>query len=205
MSTLRLTYFDAPGRAEPLRVVLRLGGIPFDDHRLKFPDFHRLKAGGAFPLGSVPVLEVDGFPMVQTAAMLRYAARLGAPDLYPDDPWEGFVVDSALDCFNDTLTNALMPSMMERDPVRKAELRQTFVDGPMPLILAHTERLLERSGGPFLLGQRLSIADIVIALQVGAMVRGILDGITADHMAPYPLLAALPVAYASHPRIQALG
>ena len=60
MPNLTLTYFDGPGRAEPVRVALRLGGVPFVDHRLAFPQFAEAKAAGAFPLGSVPVLEVDG-------------------------------------------------------------------------------------------------------------------------------------------------
>jgi glutathione S-transferase len=205
MPTLRLIYFDAPGRAESVRTVFRLGGVSFEDVRLSYAEFGQQRANGAFPLGSVPVLEVDGVPMVQTAAMLRYAARIGATDLYPDDAWDAFVVDSALDCINDTLTNALMPSMVERDPEAKMRLRQAFVEVPLPRVLGHIESLLGRSDGPFLLGEQLTIADIVLALQVGAMLRGVLDGITADHLAPFPRLCAHAAAYAAHPRIAALG
>jgi glutathione S-transferase len=71
MPQLKLTYFDAPGRAEPIRVALHLAGIDFEDHRVQFPEFAALKSGGGLPLGSVPVLEVDGCVFAQTAAILR--------------------------------------------------------------------------------------------------------------------------------------
>lgn len=54
MTQLRLTYFDAPGRAEPVRIALNLAGLEFEDRRLKYPGFAEMKQQGAFPLGSVP-------------------------------------------------------------------------------------------------------------------------------------------------------
>jgi glutathione S-transferase len=44
MPHLRLSYFDSPGRAEPVRIVLRMGGVPFEDRRLAFREFMALKA-----------------------------------------------------------------------------------------------------------------------------------------------------------------
>jgi glutathione S-transferase len=129
MPTIRLTYFDGPGRAEPIRVALRLGGLPFEDHRLTFPEFMAAKSRGDFPLGSVPVLEVDGVPIAQTAAILRYVARVGDRTLYPEDPWAALVVDTALDTLNDTWSNALTPSLFERDPAQKLALRAALAAG----------------------------------------------------------------------------
>jgi glutathione S-transferase len=205
MPTFKLTYFNAAGRAEPIRVALRLAGLDFEDHRVAFPEFAALKESGALPLGQLPVFAVDGVTMAETGAMLRYIARSGAPDLYPADAHRAFVVDSALDAFNDTLSHALTPSFVERDMEKKLELRKAFVAGPMARVFGYVEGLLERFGGPFVGGKVLSIADLVIAQQILAIRSGNLDGVTTEALAPYPRLNALTDAYLAEPRIAALN
>jgi prostaglandin-H2 D-isomerase / glutathione transferase len=200
---LKLTYFDSRGRAEPVRLALRIGGVPFEDHRLPFKEFLRIRAEGGLPLNQVPLLEVDGEVITQTPAMLRYAARLGGGDLIPSDPLAALRVDSALDCMNDTLSNALMPSMFERDPAKKLEMRLAFAEGPMTRVFRYIEGMLERTGGPFVAGAALSIVDIVLMLQVEQIRRGGLDGLGEEHLAPYPRLLALADATMADPRVAA--
>jgi glutathione S-transferase len=205
MPTFRLSYFDGPGRAEPIRIALRISGISFDDHRFKFPEFSQLRAEGAFPLGSVPVLEVDGERFVQTAAILRYIARIGDRTLYPTDPVAALRVDSALDSMNDTLSNALVPSMFERDPQKKLAMRAELAAGPMAQVFRYVEGLIAASGGPFVGGSSMSIADLVIAAQILQVRSGNLDGLSTETLAPYPRLNALADAYLAEPRIVALA
>ncbi|MDX2089185.1 MAG: glutathione S-transferase [Kofleriaceae bacterium] len=201
MPTYRLTYFDAEGRAEPIRVAMFLAKIPFEDRRLKFPEFAAMREQGAFPLGAVPVLEIDGRAIVQTGAILRYVARVGNTDLYPTDPFAAVIVDSAIDTFNDTLSTALVPSMFERDPEKKLEMRKALVAGPLAKTCRYVENLIGASEGPFLTGSKLTIADLVLGEAVRSYRSGRLDGITAETLAPYPKLAALGDAYAAHPVI----
>lgn len=203
MPTLRLTYFDGPGRAEPVRIALFLADLPFEDRRLKGPEFAARREKGEFPLGSVPVLEVDGRPLAQTSAMLRYVARLGRPELYPADARDGFVVDTALDTFNDTISHALAPSLFEKDLEKKLELRRALVAGPLAKAWRYVESLVAEGPGPFLLGERLTIADLVLGEAVRQYRSGHLDGITAETLEPYPLLRRLGDAYAAHPSIVA--
>lgn len=203
MPRLRLTYFDAPGRAEPVRIALHLAGLPFEDRRLKFPEFMALKQQGALPLGSLPVLEVDGRPMVQTGAMLRFVARLGAGDLYPEDPRTAFAVDSVVDTFNDTVSHALTPSMFERDMEKKLEMRRAFIAGALTLALAYVEGLLADGDGPFLGGSKLTIADVLLGSTFQQYRAGALDGLGPEVLAPYPRLRALEEAYRAHPGIVA--
>jgi prostaglandin-H2 D-isomerase / glutathione transferase len=204
MPAIKLTYFNSQGRAEPIRVALRLGQVPFEDHRIDFPAFSAAKAAGELPLGQVPVLEVDGFRMVQTPAILRYASRIGDETLYPTDPWAALLVDSALDSLNDNLSHALLPSLFERDPAKKLALRLEFAAGPMATVLSYVEGLVERSGGPFVGGPRLSIGDLVVATQLLQIRSGGLDGLTTAHLEPYPRLVRLVDAYLAEPRIAAL-
>lgn len=204
MPTLALTYFDAPGRAEPIRVALRLVGLPFEDHRLKFPEFAEQKAKGAFPLGAVPVLTVDGFAIPQTSAMLRYVARLGSAGLYPADPYAALLVDSVLDTFNDTLSHALRPSLFERDMTKKLEMRKELATGVLATVFGFVEKVIARSGGPFVAGAQLSIADLVVAHQILQIRDGHLDGIGPEHLEAYPRTRGLADAYLAEPRIAAL-
>jgi glutathione S-transferase len=45
MTKLRLTYFDAPvSRGEECRLALHIGGLDFDDNRIKDTDWPQLKA-----------------------------------------------------------------------------------------------------------------------------------------------------------------
>jgi prostaglandin-H2 D-isomerase / glutathione transferase len=199
MTQLRLTYFDSPGRAEPLRIALFVAGVPFEDRRLKFPEYGALREQGAFPLGSVPVLEVDGRTMTQTASMLRFVARLSGK-LYPADARAAFVVDSVIDTFNDTVSHALTPSLFERDPAKKLEMRRALVAGPLKLALRYVEGLIE---GPFLVGSELTIGDILLGYTVQQYSSGVLDGMGPEILEDYPRLRALGAAYAAHPSIVA--
>jgi glutathione S-transferase len=203
MPQIRLTYFDSPGRAEPLRVALSLANIPFEDRRLKFPEFMSLKQQGAFPLGSVPVLEVDGRAIVQTAAMLRYVAHLAGGGLYPADAREALIVDSVVDTLNDTMSHALLPSLFERDMEKKLEMRRALLAGPLTLSLRYLEGLVAESPGPFVTGATLTIADILLGITVQQYRSGTLDGLGPEVLEAYPRLRALGDAYAAHPGVVA--
>jgi prostaglandin-H2 D-isomerase / glutathione transferase len=203
MSTLRLTYFDAPGRAEPVRIALTLGGIAFEDRRLNYPAFAAVKAGGELPLGSLPILEVDGVTYTQTGAMLRYAAHLGNTVLYPSDPLQALVVDSVIDTLNDTVASALTPSLFERDMEKKLAMRKAIVEGVLGRALRYLEGLCARSEGPFLLGASLSLGDLLIGLSVQQYRSGVLDGIGPEVLEPFPRLRALGDAFLAHPDIVA--
>jgi len=203
MPQLELIYFNGPGRAEPVRVALFLGGIPFEDTRIDFQRFAQLRTDGKLPLGSVPLLTVDGLVMTQTASMLRYVACLGGGALYPKDPLQAFVVDSAIDTINDTISHALTPSMFERDLDKKLAMRKALVEGPMARALTYIEGLAARSAGPFLVGEQLTIGDLVIANQILQIRGGRLDGITSETLAPYPRLGEIASAYDADPRIAA--
>jgi glutathione S-transferase len=203
MPNLKLTYFDGPGRAEPIRMALHMAGRAFEDHRIKFPEFAAKREQGAFPLRSVPVLEVDGVRIAQTGAILRYVARLDDTGLYPADSLRALVVDSVLDSMNDTLAHALMPSLFERDMTRKLEMRAAFVAGPMKDVLTYVESLLEHYGGPFVAGESPSIADLVVAAQVRQIQSGGLDGVAAEALSPYTRVQALAAAVEADPRVVA--
>ncbi|MGA7181249.1 MAG: glutathione S-transferase N-terminal domain-containing protein [Thiobacillaceae bacterium] len=80
MNKLKLTYFDfSGGRAEPARLALHIGGIPFEDHRFASRDFAEIRK--ATPLNQVPTLHVNAVQVTQSDAITRYAGKLAG--LYP--------------------------------------------------------------------------------------------------------------------------
>ena len=75
MAKLKLTYFDFHGgRGEPARIALSMGGIPFEDDRVKGTDWERRKPDT--PFGALPLLEKDGEILAQSNAINRYVGRL---------------------------------------------------------------------------------------------------------------------------------
>ncbi|GMT22768.1 hypothetical protein PFISCL1PPCAC_14065, partial [Pristionchus fissidentatus] len=73
MPSYKLTYFDATGRGEPIRILFALADVPFEDVRVPFQKWPEVKP--TTPLGTLPVLEVDGVQIGQTNAILRFLAR----------------------------------------------------------------------------------------------------------------------------------
>ena len=68
----QLVYFNLGGRAEPIRLLLNHAKISYEDVRLDFAEFAKLKAEGKFPSGQVPVYITDeGCELNQSNAILR--------------------------------------------------------------------------------------------------------------------------------------
>ena len=85
LPTLKLTYFDIEGVAECIRLALIIKDIPFEDERITYKDWEKLKA--TTPFGKLPLLKVnDKEWMAQSGCILRYCGRLPkGPTLYPDE------------------------------------------------------------------------------------------------------------------------
>ncbi|CAM9364081.1 unnamed protein product [Laminaria digitata] len=75
---LVLTYFDFPGAAESIRWALEQSGLEWDDKRLSEEEFIALKP--SLPNGQVPILEIDGYVLPQSLAILRYVGKLGGEE-----------------------------------------------------------------------------------------------------------------------------
>lgn len=54
MPKLKLTYFNMPGRAEPVRLALKINGVDFEDNRISGPEFGALRQSDALPQRANP-------------------------------------------------------------------------------------------------------------------------------------------------------
>ena len=100
--------------------------------------------------GCLPTLEIDGQVVTQSNAMARYVGKLAG--LYPEDDLEG-------------------------DELKAA--RKKFVDGWLTRIVKGLGELIER-GGDYIADNRLTVADLKVAILIRWLGSGQLDHVPAD-------------------------
>ncbi|CAD5213721.1 unnamed protein product [Bursaphelenchus okinawaensis] len=77
MPQYELIYFNAAGRAEPIRLCFHYANIPFKDTRVEVNEWAELKHDRKkVPFGLLPVLLVDDKPLCESHAIIRYVAKL---------------------------------------------------------------------------------------------------------------------------------
>jgi len=196
MSKQKLVYFASPGRAAAIRLAAHVGGLDFEDERIQHPEFVTRKEAGEFPLGSVPVWEVNGQVFAQSQAILRYVGKLTG--LYPTDPLEALYVDQVLDTIAEVI-DLLGPSFREQDQDKKLAMRKDLVDNKAPKFLA---ALNKWSASGHIVGGKITIADINLFGLYGAFTSGILDGIDVAWLPTnYPNIAKLGESVKSNPKV----
>ncbi len=67
-SSIKMNYFPIQGAAEPARLALVLGEIPFEDARLDRPAMTAMTEAGELPYGQLPTLVVDGKTIAQSVS-----------------------------------------------------------------------------------------------------------------------------------------
>jgi len=175
MNKLKLTYFDfSGGRAEPARLALHIGGIPFEDHRFAPADFPEIRK--VTPLGQVPTLQVNDVQVTQSDAITRYAGKLAG--LYPEDPFQALLCDEVLGALEDINIAIGATFRMTGDELKNA--RQALAAGTLPKYLRWLEQQLESHGGEFLADNRLTIADLKAFVILRWLGSGKLDHIPVD-------------------------
>ena len=175
MSKYKLTYFDFDGgRAEPVRIAFHAAGIEFEDERLSFEKFGRMRQDT--PFNSVPVLEIDGVAITQSNAIGRYIGKLAG--LYPEDDMQALYCDEVSDALEDMNHYVVRTFGLDGDELKKA--REALADGWLTVYLRGLGKLLARGGGEYFADNRLTIADLKAFVQTRAVRAGVLDHIPTD-------------------------
>lgn len=179
MPLYKLYYFDfSAGAGEPIRNAFRLSNIPFEDARIPSPEWPANKADPKFIFGQMPILEIDHVPYAQSMAILRYVGKVTG--LYPTDPIEALRVDEILDCMLDVRgkmsTTYALP--LEERLVARKKLQTEFIEG----LYAKIEKRIGGKGfNGFVVGNKITIADLALANDASSITSGRLDGIDS-HM-----------------------
>lgn len=197
MDKLKLTYFDfSGGRAEPARLALYIGGIPFEDNRFVFGDFDEVRK--TTPLGQVPTLHVNDVQVTQSDAITRYARKLAG--LYPEDDLQALFCDEVMDALEDVNTKLGATFGMTGDALKDA--REALTAEVLPRYLRWLQHQLEAHGGEFFADHRLTVADLKTFVILRWRRSGKLDHIPADLLETVaPKLAAFNDHIAAMPDI----
>jgi glutathione S-transferase len=175
MTRFKLTYFDIDGgRGEPIRLALQLGGLEFEDVRLTGPEFREVRR--SFRFHALPVLEIDGQPITQSTALVRYVGKLVG--LYPTDDLQALYCDEAMDAVED-LSHAIGRTYgLEGEALKEA--RSELVEGRLTTFVKGLDGLLARGGGRFFAAGRLTVADLKVFVATRSLAKGVLDHVPTD-------------------------
>lgn len=156
MAAYKVTYFNFPALAEPIRFLLSYLKIDFEDVRFEREQWPSIKP--TMPFGKVPVLEIDGKTLNQTSAICRYLAKKAG--LAGSDDWESLLIDITVDNVTD-LRLAIASQAFDSDEKSKAEKYVTLINETIPLYMNKFETTVGENGGYFVNG-KLSWADIYV-------------------------------------------
>ena len=199
MTQFKLIYFDfAGGRAESIRLAFHIGGIDFEDVRLKFPEFR--EAQPSFRFHALPVLEIDSQPITQSNAQLRYVGKLAG--LYPTDDLQALYCDEAMGAVEDVGHAVGKTFGLQGDALKQA--REEFVQGRLATYIKGLDELLARGGGQFFADGRMTVADLKVFVETRTLAKGTLDHVPTNIVEELaPALAEHRERIANDPRVVA--
>ena len=107
LKTMKLYYFDIPGKGDCIRLLCAHAGIPLEDVRIPLANreiFDKLKSDGKLPFGQLPALEIKGDTnlITQSASIMRYIGKVSGA--YPTCPVKASLVDGIIDEETDLTT-----------------------------------------------------------------------------------------------------
>lgn len=120
--------------------------------------------------------------MTQSAAIARYAGKLAG--LYPDDPADALLVDEIIDTSNEVLSSC----PQNPDNEVKKTLREEWVAGKLQKFL--TFFAAKAASGTYLVGGKLSLADLYLHGTLKSLREGGFDFVPTDVDAAHPALGA---------------
>jgi len=152
--TMKLTYFDARGRAEMARFLLVNAGVKYEDVRLNDEKWQELKP--STPKAALPIFEHKGNMLCESMAIARYIAR--ETNQYGSNNYEAAVCDMMIDSQEEVVNEIIKLMSTAKTEEEKAEaIKKVETTG------ANVDKLVGKlKKGKFMLGDKISMADIAL-------------------------------------------
>ena len=156
MSSYKLSYFNARGGAEFIRLIFAQAGVKYEDVRLDGQQWADMKP--KTPFCTIPVLEIDGKQLGGSVVIGRYLAEQFslAGENAMENAQIAAIVYSAYD-----LKQEILPAWVEKDPARRAELIKTVLEEVVPTKLVYFEQRAASNDNGWLAG-KLTWADLFL-------------------------------------------
>jgi len=146
------------GRAEPIRLLLTLSNIPFEDVRYA-AGIEELKKAGHLEFGQVPAVEVDGKWFVQSRAALRLLGQWYG--YYPKDAEGVYQVESFMDAIEDLGQKTQLLQWTTKDDEDFQKKYGEAASTTIPQFFKYFEnRLKSNTSHEFVYGTKWTLADI---------------------------------------------
>ncbi|KAJ3038271.1 hypothetical protein HDV00_000868 [Rhizophlyctis rosea] len=197
MPQLKLTYFPIKARAEPIRLALAVGGIPFEDERIAREQWAALKE--KMPFGQMPILTIDNSTVLaQQHAILRYVGKMAG--VYPREDLEQAKVDQFM-CHLEDITKVVANTLHEQDAEKKKAIREELSATTLPRLYGYMERFAAENGTGYLVGNSLTVADLMLYCSDGWLRMGVLDHIKPDILDAFPNLMKVIKNVGANPKV----
>lgn len=156
MPAYKLMYFNFPGRGELIRLIFSAAKVEFEDHRVAREDWPAVKK--ELPFNAMPVLYIDGTPLCESGAIVRYVASEfgfnGSNNLQA--AYIEMVTGVLSDCYSK------MPFFEKDEEIKKQKTADAHNNHILPALLKIEKKLVEKKT-KFLVGDKLSYADLKLA------------------------------------------
>ncbi|XP_077302870.1 glutathione S-transferase-like [Arctopsyche grandis] len=153
--TCKLTYFNLRALGEPIRMILTYNGIKFQDIRLDRFGKDWIEKKSTFPMGQLPLLEIDGIALHQSKVICRYLAKKS--DLYGKNERESAQIDIAVDIIYDLIMKMRVLRDIS-DPSAQETKYEEFKNTSIPFYLSNLDNIAKSYSG-YLGCSKLSWAD----------------------------------------------
>uniref|UniRef100_A0A5F9CCV5 glutathione transferase n=1 Tax=Oryctolagus cuniculus TaxID=9986 RepID=A0A5F9CCV5_RABIT len=190
----KLHYFNGRGRMESIRWLLAAAGVEFEEKFIETrEDWDRIRKDGSLMYQQVPMVEIDGMKLVQTRAIINYIAN--KHNLYGKDMKERALIDMYVEGVAD-LNEMTIVFPVHPPGVKETKLSE-IKDKAKNRYFPAFEKVLKSHGQDYLVGNKLSKADILLVELLYNV-----EELDPSAITSFPLLKALKNRISSLPTVK---
>lgn len=156
------------GRAAMARAILSYAKADWKDHKFDRDEWvNSIKKSGLCEFEQAPVLEYNGKTYAQSYAMTTYLARKF--NLMGKDDEENYQIESLLCSVEDIFSSMRYKYLPDTEKAKKEEMEKAAIEKYKMYIKKYEERYIKNGKGKYFLGDRFTLADIFIGVELPSL------------------------------------